>query len=180
MRPSRFHRHADDSQWPGEQDVHGRRPGPRYGDFGRSSTVEYVAYLDDDVTFALSSPQAIYNERYGEWRDRPHYEMRLVARRHWIYSAAPSLVNRRSLVMWWRRPRRYRHVNGGIFPFAVGQRLHLLTGAQRTPAFTVLVVGYDQQRGRAATGHMFVDFVTHYDATPGYVLDELAGTTPSV
>ena len=32
MRPALYHEH-DDEFWPGEEDAHGKRIGPRYGEF---------------------------------------------------------------------------------------------------------------------------------------------------
>jgi hypothetical protein len=130
-------------------------------------------YTEPGVTREISPPNAIYNVEYGKLINRPHYHFKVVERSHWIYQGVPYIPTDLTLVLWWRRPHRYRRHNGGIFPFNVGDQLILMTDGQKTPAFAVRVTAYDQKRGISATGHVVVEVLHRYNTTPGYTIGDL-------
>ena len=167
-----------------DDDVHGQAPGPRYGEFASAKVPGrvYVAYRDAGVTNQLLDGNALYRDDLGRLTQSAHYEFKLVERRHWIYGRVPYTPNgrRTTVVLWYRRPRRYSRFNDSKeFPWqpttsstttAPANTLVLFTQSGVLPALVVRVTAFNQQRGRSATGYVVGDIDTVF-ASPDVLAD---------
>lgn len=166
MRPSLYHEHDYTRAWPGEQDVHGRAPRPRYSEFDDEEGLVYVVYVEESVVDAITRPNAIYNSDYGRLVNRPHLQVKLAPKSHWIYGAVPYEPSATTLVLWWRRPRQYARIHT-TWPFEEDGELTLFTEDQRALALRVRLTAYDQERGHAATGYAVVEVLSRHRDAPG-------------
>ena len=161
LRPARFHSHAPQI-WPGEDDVHGSAPRPRYGEFPREPGTTYVAYADDDEVrdVALMQISAIYMPGYAQlFAGRPAFEFKFAGADHWIYNGVAAPIEPdETAVLWWRRPiRTLRQMDDYTFPRDLDTAIRLFSATTREYACTGFVRAFDQAGGRAATGYVVVD-----------------------
>ena len=176
MRLARYHDHTDVRIAPGVDDVHGRYPGLRRGDFVRAPGTVYVAYVSDDVTWALFDDRALYRRDFGRLTSSAHYEFKLIVREHWLYDVVPVRLDddQRTLVMWFSRPRGDAAAADKTLPWeptlvdgSAGvprhARLVLFDRDRHEPAAVLTVRATSQRRGTAASGYVVADLERVYE-----------------
>lgn len=163
MRPALYHEH-DPEFWPGEQDAHGKRIGPRYGQFQRDAP--------GPTFFARLSASQLRWPEENAW-----FEFKVASPEHFVwYTAAdgPPPTRTSVAVMWWRRPRQTTRVARAPyeFPWDLDARITLTdrpgSGSQVKAEVLLRTIGGGAQ-AKAATGYVICD-VTWLDESDAAVV----------
>jgi hypothetical protein len=166
---------ASSRYYPGDDDVRGAAPRPRYSQFGNLGGPLFVAYFDpddartggdelsrDDTLLAIYGHGDIdtYASLLGK---RPHYEFRTARADHYLRQSAPLAGARdgevvgAQLLMWFKRPIAVLRRTGDAasFPWPLDAPMRFFGARTREYIFDGTLERYDLQPG-AATGYAFV------------------------
>ena len=174
LRPARFHRH-DPTYWPGEDDVHGSAPRPRYHKFGAEPGTTYVAFADHDSLrdTSLTRIAAVYMPFFQNlFAKRPAFQFKIVPGTHWIYNGvAADIVPMQTIILWWRRPiSTLKKLDDYTFPWDLDTPMRFFTAGTHEYACAGMLRAFAQDQGRAATGYAVVD-VKDVGWAPGIAAD---------